>query len=124
MFGAPGEYFSWPAIRTDASGNLYVSLTRTSPEIFAEARAAGRRAGDPRNTMSGSVLLRAGEVVHTSGRWGDYLGAAVDPEPRPSFMPGCTKSSARSAASCLSFSRSIVVRRGNFARNPRNGPGS
>jgi hypothetical protein len=80
MFGVPGEYFSWPAIRTDASGNLYVSLTRTSPEIFAEARAAGRRAGDPRNTMSGSVLLRAGEVVHTSGRWGDYLGAAVDPE--------------------------------------------
>ena len=79
MFGALGEYFSWPAIRTDSSGNLYVSLTHTSASIFAEARVAGRQAGDAPNTMSGSILLRAGDVVHTSGRWGDYLGAAVDP---------------------------------------------
>jgi len=79
MFGATGEYFSWPAVRTDGSGDLYVSLTHTSPIIFAEARASGRLASDPPNTMSGSVLLRAGDVLHTSGRWGDYLGAAVDP---------------------------------------------
>jgi len=79
MFGGIGEYFSWPAIRTDGSGDLYVSVTHTSPAIFAEARASGRLASDPPNTMSGSVLLRAGDVLHTSGRWGDYLGAAVDP---------------------------------------------
>ncbi len=79
MFGAANEYFSWPAIRTDSSGNLYVSLTHTSTSIFAEARVAGRQAGDAPNTMSGSILLRAGDVVHASGRWGDYLGAAVDP---------------------------------------------
>ena len=79
MFGAIGEYYSWPAIRTDASGNLYVSMTHTNSMIFAEARVAGRLATDPLGTMSGSKLLRAGDVVHVSGRWGDYLGAAVDP---------------------------------------------
>ena len=79
LFGAPGEYFSWPAIRTDRDNNLHVSLTHTTPSIWAEARVAGRLATDPPNTMSGSTLLRAGEVLHDSGRWGDYLGAAVDP---------------------------------------------
>ncbi len=79
MFGAPGEYFSWPAVRTDASGDVYVSLTHTNSTIFAEARAAGRLAGEPPNTMSGSTLLRAGDVLYTGGRWGDYLAVAVDP---------------------------------------------
>ena len=79
MFGASGEYFSWPAIRTDAAGSLYVSLTHSDPSIFAEARVAGRCATDALNTMSGSSVLRTGEIVHLTGRWGDYLGAAVDP---------------------------------------------
>ena len=79
MFGAPGEYFSWPALRTDASSDLYVSLTHTNAAIFAEARATGRLASDPPNTMSGSTVLRAGAVAHDSARWGDYLAAATDP---------------------------------------------
>jgi len=79
MFGASGQYFSWPALRTDASDDLYVSLTHTNSAIFAEARATGRLATDPQNTMSGSTVLRAGDVAHDSSRWGDYLGAAVDP---------------------------------------------
>ena len=80
MFGSAGEYYSWPAVRTDASGDLYVSLTHTNSSIFAEARAIGRQASDPLNTISGSALLKAGQVIHNSGRWGDYLGAAVDPQ--------------------------------------------
>jgi hypothetical protein len=79
MFGASGEYFSWPAVRTDASGDVYVSLTHSNSTIFAEARAAGRLVGETPNTMSGSTLLRAGDIVYTGGRWGDYLAAAVDP---------------------------------------------
>ncbi len=84
MYGAPGEFYSWPALRPDASGNIHVVLTHTNTSMFGEARIAGRRAGDPEGMLSPSVLLRAGEVLHTSGRWGDYLGAAVDPE-----QPGC-----------------------------------
>ena len=79
MFGEANQYYSWPAIRTDSSSNLYVSLTHTSPSIFAEAVVVGRQASDAPNTISGSTLLRAGEIVHETGRWGDYLGAAVDP---------------------------------------------
>jgi len=79
LFGAAGEYFSWPALRSDASGDLYVSLTHTNAAIFAEARATGRPSTDPPNTMSGSTLLRAGAIAHDSARWGDYLAAAVDP---------------------------------------------
>ncbi len=84
MFGAPSQYYSWPALRTDATGDLYVSLTHTNAAIFAEARSTGRLAVDPPNTLSGSTLLRAGDVFHDSSRWGDYLGAAVDP-----LFPDC-----------------------------------
>ena len=79
MFGAPGQYYSWPAIRTDSSANLYVSFTGTHADMFASAQVAGRLASDPLNTMTGSCLLKAGEIVHLTTRWGDYLGAAVDP---------------------------------------------
>ncbi len=79
LFGAFGGYVSFPAIRTDSSGNLYVSFTHTDPSIFAEAMIAGRCADDPPNTMTGASVLRSGEIAHFSGRWGDYLGAAVDP---------------------------------------------
>lgn len=84
MFGASGQYYSYPAIRTDTAGNLIASLTHTNSAIFAEAAVAGRQATDPLNTMGGTSLLRAGDVLHTSSRWGDYLGAAVDP-----VYPGC-----------------------------------
>jgi hypothetical protein len=80
MYGAAGEYYSWPAIRTTGAGDLIVALSHTNPSIFAELRVAGRKADDNPNTMEGSALIKAGETVHTSGRWGDYFGAAVDPE--------------------------------------------
>jgi len=79
VFGAPGDYYIYPAVRTDASGDVYVSLSRTNASIFPEARATGRRFSDPQNTMSGSALMGAGEVIYNGFRWGDYMGAAVDP---------------------------------------------
>jgi hypothetical protein len=79
MYGAPGEYYLYPSLRVDASANVLVVLAHTNTSIFAEARVAGRRASDPIETLSDSALLRAGEVMTTSGRWGDYFGAAVDP---------------------------------------------
>jgi hypothetical protein len=80
MYGAPGEYYSWPAIRTTGNGDLIVALSHTNSSTFAELRVAGRKSDDVPNTMQGSTLIKAGEAVHTSGRWGDYFGAAVDPE--------------------------------------------
>jgi hypothetical protein len=79
VYGETGEYYSWPAIRTDASGGLLVSFTHTNSATYAETVAAGRLASDSPNTLSPMVVLQAGSAVHTSGRWGDYMGAAVDP---------------------------------------------
>ncbi len=79
MFGAFNQYYSWPAIRTDGSANLYVSFTGAHSGMFASAQVAGRLSTDPLGTINGSCLLKAGQVAHSSGRWGDYLGAAVDP---------------------------------------------
>lgn len=87
LFGAPGQYYSFPAVRTDASGDLYVSLTQTNSSVYAEGRATGRLSSDPPNTLSGTVLLAAGEVSVIGNvsdpngpvRWGDYLDVAVDP---------------------------------------------
>jgi hypothetical protein len=79
MYAAAGEYYSWPAIRTDNSGNLFVVMTHTNSSTFAEAGAASRMTGDTPNTLGPMAVLQAGSVIHTSGRWGDYLGAAVDP---------------------------------------------
>jgi hypothetical protein len=79
MFGAVNQYYSWPAISTDSSANLYVSFTGAHSGMFASAQVAGRLSTDPVGAINGSCLLKAGEVVHFSGRWGDYLGAAVDP---------------------------------------------
>jgi Thrombospondin type 3 repeat len=82
IFGAPGDYYIYPAVRTDASGDLYVSLSRSNGNIYPESRVAGRRLSDPPNSLSSSALMRAGDwpyCPNTCQRWGDYLGAAVDP---------------------------------------------
>ncbi len=83
LFGASGEYFYYPAIRTDSAGNLHTVFTRSSSSVLAEVRVAGRLSTDTPNDMTDSQLVRAGEIPYTAGsgarRWGDYMGAAVDP---------------------------------------------
>ena len=80
-FGATGEYYSFPALRPDAAGNLHVVFTSSSANSFASVRVAGRLATDPLNTLRPSVGVRTGSGAETSasGRMGDYAGAAVDP---------------------------------------------
>ena len=78
----PGENYVYPAIGTDASGHLYLSVTHVNGATFPEARVAGRRPTDPTNSISDPPLLRRGERAYSLGfetRWGDYLSAAVDP---------------------------------------------
>jgi len=87
LFGGVGLYFYFPAIRADASGNVHVVYTRSSASEFAQVRVAGRLNTDTPNTMSGDFLLKVGEIVYTQDpaldtspyRWGDYMGAALDP---------------------------------------------
>jgi Fe-S cluster biogenesis protein NfuA len=80
-YGAADQYYYYPAVRPDSLGNVYVVFTASSAVTFAGVQTTGRLAGDAPNTLQASSLLRAGggEQTHSSGRTGDYSGAAVDP---------------------------------------------
>ncbi len=110
MFGENAQYYSWPAVRTDASGDLFVSLTHTNASIFPEARTTGRMAGDPPNTLNGTTLLRAGDIAHNSSRWGDYLGAAVDP-----VFPQCVWLVGEYSKNTVSFRWGTFIARASYS---------
>ena len=69
------DYFN-PSVMPDAVGKVTVVLNRSAATEFAGIRYAQRIGG----TWQSSVLLKAGETTHTSGRWGDYAGSALDPD--------------------------------------------
>lgn len=91
-FGTRGAYYFYPAIRTDINGNLHVVFSRSSSSTFVSAGVVGRLSSDPSGSITGLCILKSGEVPYIqlpfesggSGdtspyRWGDYMGAAVDP---------------------------------------------
>src|SRR2546427_259880 len=84
--GFSGKYVFYPALRTDAGGNLVVVFGYSSANDYPEIRAAGRSVHDPPNTIGASQIIRVGEGPETSGcpnnsvcRYGDYFGASHDP---------------------------------------------
>ena len=80
-FASATEYLYYPALAPDAGGNLVVVFNGSSQSTFAGVRVAGRLVNDPPDTLTSSIVLRAGGGAQTdpSGRMGDYSGAAVDP---------------------------------------------
>jgi hypothetical protein len=79
-YGDPGMYYYYPAIRTDGSGNLFASFTGSASGTYASAYAAMQTTGTP-NELTNLSVTRAGDYPYTISppRWGDYSGAAVDP---------------------------------------------
>ena len=78
-YGADGLYYSFPVLATDSSDNVVVAFARAGSSEFGGIRFTGRLAGEPVNTFQGSAQLKAGTECITSGRWGDYFAAALDP---------------------------------------------
>ena len=80
-FGSAGQYYYFPALAPDDAGNLIVVFNASSATDFAGVRATGRRTADPPNTLVASIPLRLGGGAQTasSGRMGDFYGAAMDP---------------------------------------------
>ena len=80
-FGSSGQDYYYPALSPDGVGNLVVVFNASSATDFAGVRVTGRLATDPPGTLAASTLLRAGGGAQTisSGRMGDYNGAAMDP---------------------------------------------
>lgn len=84
--GVSGKYLFYPALRTDADGNLVVVFGYSSASDYPEMRVATRSVHGPPNTIGLPQLIRAGEGPETSGcpnnsvcRYGDYFGASQDP---------------------------------------------
>src|SRR5438309_4616494 len=84
--GISGKYVFYPALRTDADGNLIVVFGYSSASDYPELRVATRSVHDPPNTIGASQVIRVGEGPETSGcpnnsvcRYGDYFGASQDP---------------------------------------------
>jgi len=84
--GISGKYLFYPALRTDAAGNLVVVFGYSSTTEYPEMRVATRSVHDPPNTIGAPQVLRAGEGPEASGcpnnsvcRYGDYFGASQDP---------------------------------------------
>ena len=84
--GVLGKYLFYPALRTDADGNLVVVFGYSSATDYPEMRVATRSAHDPPSTIGAPQVIRLGEGPEASGcpnnsvcRYGDYFGAARDP---------------------------------------------
>lgn len=75
-----GTDYYYPAVRTDASGNLYAAFSGSSGTTYPSAYAGIQSSGSA-NQLTNLSVTRAGDYPYTISppRWGDYSGAAVDP---------------------------------------------
>ena len=76
----------FPSIAVDDVGDFVVGFSASAPTIYPGAYYTSRMSGDPAGTTSGSAVLRPGTDFYIrtfgagSNRWGDYSGAALDPD--------------------------------------------
>jgi hypothetical protein len=78
-FGASGQYYFYPALRVDSLGNLDVIYGYSSSTIFPSLAVTGRATSDPIGSLAQPKNLKLGSADQTTGRYGDYFGAGVDP---------------------------------------------
>ena len=67
----------YPAVCADASGNMFMTYSRSSTTEYASMYRTGMLTTDA--TIQASVLVKSGAGTVTSGRWGDYSAIAPDP---------------------------------------------
>jgi len=85
ILGEVGVWSFFPAIAVSSVGNVAFVYSRSSAGEYPSAYYTGRLASDPPNTLRPPTVLKAGNAsqshisVGGGRRWGDYLGAALDP---------------------------------------------
>jgi len=77
-FGADGYFYYYPAIAVDKDHNFAITYSRTASNDFVGAYYSTKRSTDPPG-LSESKVIKEGTGPITFNRWGDYLGADVDP---------------------------------------------
>lgn len=84
-----GSGLYYPAFAMDAGGSMYVVYNISSSTQNVGVRITGQPASAPIQTVVGGQTIKTGETTYdmnpcfgTAGasRWGDYAGAAIDPQ--------------------------------------------
>lgn len=88
--GADKYFYIYPAIAVDKDGNVGITYSRSGDSEYIGSYFTTRRASDPPGLGNSQVLQEGlGNYVITFGgtrnRWGDYLGAFIDPADEYSF---------------------------------------
>jgi len=83
--GASGYYYIYPAITVDQDHNLAVTFSRSADTEYIGAYYSSKLAADPPGLQPSQPMAEGeGNYVVTYGgtrnRWGDYMGACIDPE--------------------------------------------
>jgi hypothetical protein len=68
----------YPSLSLDNSGNMIVAFSVSSSSLYPSVMATGQTPNYDINTLAPPVYLTKGSASDTSGRYGDYAGAAVD----------------------------------------------
>ncbi len=76
-YTAAGIFMCYPAVCADASGNMFMTYSRSSTTEYASMYRTGMLTTDA--TIQASSLVKSGAGTVTSGRWGDYSAIAPDP---------------------------------------------
>jgi hypothetical protein len=82
--GDGDQHYYFPAIYSDSNDHVGMIMTRSSSSEYASVQVSGRIPSDPLGTMSEPIQLAIGDRG-TSGRWGDYLDIAIDPNDDTTF---------------------------------------
>ncbi|MAO25011.1 MAG: hypothetical protein CMJ35_06180 [Phycisphaerae bacterium] len=82
--GDDARHYFFPAIYSDRDHNVAMVTASSSPSEYASVRVSGRLDSDPLGTMSEPIELAIGDNG-ASGRWGDYLDIATDPDDDKTF---------------------------------------
>lgn len=82
--GRDDSYYIFPAIAVDKDRNVLITASRSGPNEFASSVYLGRRENDLPG-LSQPYMLQDGLATYVCtfcgerNRWGDYLGAYIDP---------------------------------------------
>ncbi len=88
-FGAPGFFYSFPAVSVDRNENIMISFSRSATTEYIGAGFTSRASTDPPDFFNPSSLLQPGKGTYIntgqSNRWGDYMGTWLDPANEEDF---------------------------------------
>ncbi len=79
LFRFPGDQAAtFPSVMTDAAGNFYMLLDSSSSTLDPSVYVAARKANDPPNQLTATLLLKAGVAPPPVTPWGDFTAASFN----------------------------------------------